>query len=39
LLDSAMRLRHPGVSYLTTDSFMGPRCNEPHFKSVMREEA
>jgi len=39
LLDNAMRLRNPEVSYLTTDPFMGPLCNEPHFKSVMREEA
>jgi TolB-like protein/cytochrome c-type biogenesis protein CcmH/NrfG len=36
-LDTAMRLRDPGLEYLRTDPLMDPLRNEPRFQAVKRE--
>lgn len=36
-LDRAMRLRDPGLEYLTTDPFMDPLRKEPRFQAAVRE--
>jgi serine/threonine-protein kinase len=36
-LDTAMRLRDPGLEYLKTDPLMDPLRKQPHFQAVMRE--
>ena len=36
-LDTAMRLRDPGLVYLKTDPLMDPLRKEPRFQAVMRE--
>src|ERR1700739_1238730 len=36
-LDTAMRLRDPGLEYLRTDPFLDPLRNEPRFRAVMRQ--
>jgi len=36
-LDTAMRLRDPGLEYLKTDPLMDPLRKEPRFQAVMRE--
>jgi tetratricopeptide (TPR) repeat protein len=36
-LDTAMRVRDPGLSYLKTDPLMDPLRKEPRFQAVMRE--
>jgi len=36
-LDTAMRLRDPGLEYLKTDPLMDPLRQEPRFQAVMRE--
>jgi TolB-like protein/Flp pilus assembly protein TadD len=36
-LDTAMRLRDPGLEYLKTDPLMDPLRHEPRFQAVMRD--
>jgi tetratricopeptide (TPR) repeat protein len=36
-LETAMRVRDPGLGYLKTDPFMGPLRNEPRFQAIERE--
>jgi TolB-like protein/DNA-binding winged helix-turn-helix (wHTH) protein len=36
-LDTAVRLRHPGLSDLKTDPLMDPLRNEPRFRAIERE--
>ena len=36
-LDTAMRVRAPGVVYLKTDPLLDPLRNEPHFQAIERE--
>jgi tetratricopeptide (TPR) repeat protein len=36
-LDTAMRLRDPGLFYLKTDQLVDPLRKEPRFQAVMRE--
>jgi hypothetical protein len=36
-LDSALRLRDPGLVYLKTDPLMDPLHKEPRFQTVMRQ--
>jgi hypothetical protein len=36
-LETATRLRDPGLSYLKTDPLMDPLRKEPRFQAVMRE--
>ena len=36
-LETALRLRDPGLVYLKTDPLMDPLRKEPRFQAVMRE--
>jgi tetratricopeptide (TPR) repeat protein len=36
-LETALRLRDPGLEYLKTDPLMDPLRKEPRFQAVMRE--